>query len=261
MEYRTIQLEKRDRIYHLTLNRPDALNALSPELIAEARSALARVRQDEEAKALVVRGEGRAFSAGADLKFMKGAIEGRDERLVHVLREVNEWFFELEALPIPTVAVVKGFALAGGLELVMACDLALAAEDAVLGDQHINYALMPGGGNTQRLPRKVGLQKALYLMFTGGWLTGKQAEEWGLVLKAVPAERLEEEVEALLAQLRDKSRHALSAIKRAVYRGIQMSNWRDAVDHEVAVFHQYVASSDHVRQGLQAFAEKRRPSF
>jgi len=260
LEFNTIRLEKRERVAVLTLDRPQALNALSPEMVGEIHQALAQVKDDEEIKALVITAKGRAFSAGADLKFTQQAFE-QPKLLTDFIYDLNRLLFALEALPIPVIAVVRGFALAGGLELAMACDLVLAAEDATLGDYHINYALIPGGGNTQRLPRKLGLQKALYLLFSGASLSGRQAQDWGLVYKAVPAERLEGELQQLLDQLKDKSRPALAAIKRAVYRGWQLPNLRDAVEYETLSFTEYITTCDHARQGVQAFVEKRRPQF
>lgn len=260
MEFTTIRLEKRNRVAVLTLDRPRALNALNPEMVREIYRALAQVKDDEEIKALVVTGEGRAFCAGADLKFVQQAFE-KPKLFTDFIYDLNELLFALEELPIPVIAVVRGFALAGGLELAMACDLVLAAEDATLGDHHINYALIPGGGNTQRLPRKLGMQRALYLLFSGSGLSGREAQDWGLIYKAVPAEKLEEVVEQLLDQLRGKSRPALGAIKRAVYRGGQLPSLRDAVEYETLRLIEYLSTCDHARQGVQAFMEKRQPQF
>lgn len=259
MGYQNILLEKRDRVARITMNRPQALNALSPELVGELAQALEEVRRDASLKALVIAGAGRAFCAGADLRFFQSAVD-HPAALVPYLNGLNEVLFGLEALPVPVIALVHGYALAGGLELVMACDIALAAEDAVIGDQHANYGLLPGGGDTQRLPRKIGLPKAMALMLTGRWLTGKEAEAWGLVYKAVPASQLEEELERLLAEIRDKSREGLAHIKRAVLRGLELP-LREAVALEGRTVLEYLATSDHPRQGLQAFAEKRQPRF
>ena len=260
MAFTTIKLEKADRILTLTLDRPDALNAMNSEMLSEMQQAFVSVREDEEIKALVIRGNERAFSAGGDLKFVQQALK-EPKTFAEYRDRIYEGLFALEELPVPVIAVVRGYALAGGLELAMACDLVLAAEDATLGDQHINLALIPGGGNTQRLPRKIGIQKALHLMFTGGRLSGKEAEEWGLAYKSAPADKLEEEVEAILASLRDKSRPALGAIKKAVYEGWQMPNLRDAIKHETLSFTEYITTSDHPAQGVQAFMEKRTPKF
>ncbi len=120
----------------------------------------------------------------------------------------------IEEMPIPTIALVNGYALAGGLELLLSCDLAIAAEEARIGDQHSTFGLV-GGSSPWQLPKRIGMQKALYLMYTGGRVSGKEAEELGIVYKAVPGEKLEEELEKLLAQLRDKSRDALEFIKKA----------------------------------------------
>ena len=176
------------------------------------------------------------------------------------MKLLNDCFFQLEELSIPTIAVVQGFALAGGLELVLACDMALAADDARLGDQHANFGLMPGGGSTQRLPRRVGMQRAMELLTTGRWLSGSEAVEWGLVLRAAPQESLDAELETLLSQLRDKSRTGLAWIKSIARQGQDLP-LRAGIDREGMAFVQYFATSPHPQEGIQAFKEKRKPEF
>jgi len=259
MDYETIKLVIDSPVTTLTLNRPDALNALSPQMVEELTHATDEVEKRAGVKALVIRGEGRAFCAGADLKYMEQAFDDHS-LLSSYLKAVNAFLFRLEELPLPVIGVVHGFALAGGLELLLACDMVIAAEDAHIGDQHANYGLMPGGGSTQRLPRKLGPQKAMELLLTGRWLSGKEAEEWGLVLRAVPADKLEEELEKLLSTLRDKSRPGLGWIKQAALRGQNMS-LRDGVAFEIHSFAQYVATSSHPKEGIQAFKERRQPRF
>ena len=204
MEYTNIKLEKGDRVATIRLNRPDALNALSPEMLEELSSGVAEAGDDGSIKALVIRGEGRAFCAGADLNYFQTTFE-EPARLPGYMAQIKDTLCQIEELPIPAIAVVHGFALAGGLELMMACDMALVADDARIGDQHVNFGLMPGGGSTQRLPRRVGLQRAMELLTTGRWLSGAEAAEWGLALRSVPADELDEELEKLL-EPRTKSR-------------------------------------------------------
>jgi len=182
------------------------------------------------------------------------------DQLTGYLQSLNGCLFQLEELPIPTVAAVHGYALAGGLELMLACDLALAAEDSRLGDQHTNFGLMPGGGSTQRLPRRIGMPRAMELLTTGRWLSGVEAAAWGLVLRAVPAASLDEELEKLAAPLRGKSRAGLGWIKSVARRGQDLP-LRDGISLESEAFVRYVATSPHPREGIQAFKEKRQPRF
>ena len=259
MEYNNIKLEKENAVATIRLDRPDALNALNPDLMDELSSAIREVERDQEVKALVLRGEGRAFCAGADLTYLSTAFDAPD-RISSILRKINDCLFQLEELPVPVIGIVHGFALAGGLELMMACDLVLAEEDARIGDQHVNFGLMPGGGSTQRLPRRVGMQRAMELLTTGRWLSGAEAADWGLVLRAVPVGKLDQELEELLASLRTKSRPGLGWIKSVTRRG-QEQSLRDGVALEALAFAQYVATSSHPREGVQAFKEKRRPEF
>ena len=138
MEYTNIKLEKENSVATVRLNRPEVLNALNPELLAEFSCAVTEVGEDEEVKVLVVRGEGSAFCAGADLTYFQTALSAPD-RLSEFITRLNGCLFQLEELPLPVIALVHGFALAGGLELVLACDMAIAAEDARIGDQHVKF--------------------------------------------------------------------------------------------------------------------------
>ena len=259
MEYDTILFSVEDAVATITLNRPEVLNASSPQMVRDLSRAADRVEGDETVKALVIRGAGRSFCAGADLNSLGASFEDFSV-LEGFLKEVNSLLFHLEELPIPVIAVVHGHALAGGLELMLACDMVIAAEDARIGDQHVNFALMPGAGSSQRLPRKIGAQRAMELLLTGRWLSGKEAEQWGLVLRAVPAESLDEELERMVSRLRDKSRAALGWIKRTAMKGLGMS-LRDGVTLETRSFAEYVATSTHPKEGIQAFQEKRPAKF
>jgi enoyl-CoA hydratase/carnithine racemase len=259
MEYISIELEVDNQIATLRLNRPDALNALSRELLSEFTHAVASVERDESIKALVVRGAGRGFCAGADLLFFDRVFDDLSQ-LPDYVRALNDAFFELESLPIPTIAVVHGYALAGGMELMMACDMAIVADDARIGDQHANFGLIPGGGSTQRLPRRVGMPRAMELLTTGRWLSGSEAVEWGLALRSAPAESLEADLETLLTGLRPKSRTGLELMK-SLAKSSQDVPLRDGIALEGATFTHLFATSPHPREGITAFKEKRQPEF
>lgn len=259
MSFQCIRLTVHDRVARLTLARPDELNAVNPAMIEEVIEALAEIAALDDIKALVVAGEGRAFCAGADLTYMEGILKDR-EALSRYLGRFNEMLFALEELPIPVIGVVHGYALAGGLEILLACDLVVAAEDARIGDQHINFALIPGGGSTQRLPDRVGRQRALELLFTGRWLTGAEAAQAGLVLRAVPVDDLEGELEALLAGLRDKSRHALARIKKLTLEGGR-THLKEGIERETRSFVEHASTSPHPAVGIAAFKAKEQPKF
>ena len=259
MQYNSIELAAADRVATITLNRPDALNALSPQMATELGHAAAAVAADESVKALVVRGAGRGFCAGADLLFFDRVFDDL-ALLPPYVADLNDAFLALEALPVPTIALVHGYALAGGMELMMACDLAIVAEDARIGDQHANFGLIPGGGSSQRLPRRVGLPRAMELFTTGRWLSGAEAADWGLALRAVPPTSLDAELETLLSTLRPKSRAGLARMK-SLARASQHLPLRDGIALESATFTHHFATSTHPRAGIQAFKEKRQPEF
>ncbi len=259
MSFQCIRLTIDDRVVRLTLARPDELNAVNPGMIEEVIEALTDLSAMDDVKALVVSGEGRAFCAGADLTYMEGILADR-EALSRYLGRFNQMLFALEELPVPVIGLAHGYALAGGLEILLACDLVIAAEDARIGDQHINFALIPGGGSTQRLPGRVGRQRALELLFTGRWLTGAEAAQAGLVLRAVPMDELEGDLEALLADLRDKSRHALARIKKLALEG-DRTHLREGIARETRSFVEHAATSPHPAMGVAAFKAKEQPKF
>ncbi len=259
MQYSNITLLASDRVATILLNRPDALNALSPEMLKELSHATSQVAADQSLKALVVRGAGRGFCAGADLLYFDRALDDLS-LLPPYVRDLNEALFGLEQLPIPTIAVVHGYALAGGMELMMACDMPIVADDARIGDQHANFGLIPGGGSTQRLPRRVGMPRAMELLTTGRWLSGPEAVAWGLALRSAPADLLDAELETLLASLRAKSRAGLGLMK-SLARASQDVPLRDGVALEGATFTHLFGTSPHPRQGITAFKEKRQPEF
>ncbi|MCY4417975.1 MAG: enoyl-CoA hydratase/isomerase family protein [Chloroflexi bacterium] len=259
MQYSNITLARMDKVATIRLNRPDALNALSHDLVGEFAHATQDVAHDPDLKALVIRGEGRGFCAGADLLFFDEALDNLS-LLPGYIQDLNNALCGLEELPIPTVAAVHGYALAGGMELMMACDMAIVSDDARIGDQHANFGLIPGGGSTQRLPRRVGMPRAMELLTTGRWLSGPEAVEWGLALRSVPADSIESELESLLAGLRTKSRTGL-ALMKSLARASQDVPLRDGVALEGATFARLFGTSPHPREGITAFKEKRQPEF
>lgn len=259
VEVDPILYEATDGVANLTLNRPEAMNSLSMELVYSLHDKIKRVREDDNVRVVVIRGNDRAFSAGADLKFVNEALKSYSVFTAFVNR-LNDAFFALEALPVPVIGVIKGFALAGGFEMLLACDMALAADDARIGDQHANFGLMAGAGGTARLIRKVGLQYAMEICLTGKWLSGKEAAEIGLVLRSVPGDSLEDEVAKLVGSLKEKSRTGLAFTKRAIVRGLEMP-MRQGIDEEVFSLFEYFASSPDPANGIRAFIEKRKPDF
>jgi enoyl-CoA hydratase len=240
------------------LERPEALNSLNYEVLAGLEDAMDEALASGGVRALVLTGSGRAFCAGADLDLIDGAgVEsGAFERF---LESVGATMRRLERLPLPTIAAINGLALAGGLELVLCCDLAIAAGGAKIGDAHANYGLLPGGGGTVRLPRRVGPALAKQLMFTGAFLPAEELRHSGLLNDVVPAAELEGAVDALVTQIAAKSPLGLARMK-------QLTD--DALEQpvEVGLRAELLASSLHGRsadmaEGLAAFREKRTPEF
>lgn len=255
----TVDLSRADGVASITLNRPEALNSINMEMLDELEGALGSVRSDRDVRAVVISGAGRAFCTGADLKTVVQLFETWSEYVDYLYR-LTSVFRQLEELPVPTIARVHGFTLAGGLELLLCCDMAVAAENARIGDQHANFGLIAGAGGIPRIVRRIGRQAGMELLFTGRWLTGVEAADAGIVLRAVAEDDLDAAVEHLTEQLVSKSRRGLSYVKRAVLAGEDVP-LTTALNEERAALLEYFSTSPSPREGLAAFLEKREPKF
>lgn len=242
----------------LTLNRPELHNPIDAAMLERLSETLSALKDDPSVRLVTLRGAGKSFCAGADLKFFL-SIQEDAAALNAYIRKFKDTMALLEHFPLPVMAVVHGYVLAGGLEIMLSCDLCLAAEDAQIGDQHINFGLLPGGGASQRLPRLLGTRKAKELMFTGSRLSGAEAAGWGLVNEAVPADGLEAAAERWADGLRDKSRWALQYMKEMISAAEAMP-LNAGLDFEEQMNLQYTRIDD-LKEGLNAFREKRKPNF
>jgi len=257
MELKNILYEKKDGVATITINRPKALNAMNEETIQEILSTLDDAEKDENIRVVVITGAGdRAFSAGADINMMKagGALEAR--RTSQLGQRMTN---EVEDLEKPVIAAINGYALGGGLELAMACDLRIASENARLGQPEINIGLIPGWGGTQRLPRFVGKGLAKEMIFTGRMIDAKTAEQHGLVNKVVPADQLKSAVEELAKELIDKPPVAIKLAKELINNSTETS-LRIGITNESEAFG-LVGSTEDFKEGTAAFLEKRKPKF
>jgi enoyl-CoA hydratase len=256
MTYKTILYEQEAGVVTLTFNRPDKLNALNPEMLAEFKDAVARVGLDPAARVLLLTGAGRAFVAGADIKVFLGLdpLAARE-----FSRSAHETGFALEALAIPVIACVNGFALGGGLELAMACDFIYAADTAKLGQPEINLGIIPGFGGTQRLARLVGRGTAKEMILSGRMVDAAEARTMGLVAQVFPTDTFMEECRKSARSLAAKGRVSVAAAKRVIDQGLHQ-DLRSACLMEVDAFALCFASPD-VQEGARAFLEKRAPKF
>ncbi len=260
MSYKNIVYEQRGVTGWLALNRPDDMNALDPDTVSEMNEAVAAAAADKKVRVLVLTGKGRAFCAGADLKFIKGALkDGVGPEMGPYLDGFSSMCNGLENFPQPVIASVNGLALAGGLELLLCCDLVIAAESARIGDAHANFGLIPGGGSSARLPRKIGPTRAKYLLFTGEFLPAGDLVAAGLVNEVVPDDQLEAATGKLAEKLAGKSPLSLRRMKTLVNDGWDQP-LNAALKAEVEAFRAHGESRD-IREGLAAFAEKRSPEY
>lgn len=253
----TVHYEVRDRVAYVTLDRPGALNAFDDGQITDLMQAGLAVRDDPGVKALVITGAGDAFSVGLDIDLL-GRAFADPPYFREVLTRLRRTFLVIEQAPVPTIAAVNGLARAGGFELMVACDMAIVADEARIGDTHLSFGIMPGGGATARLPRRVGHQRARELILTGRWLEPGEAVSIGLALRSVPRARLGEAVEALVARIRPLSRAALAATKAAM-ADQEGQNLEDALDTEIDHFMRYLGNVPGADEGYRAFVEERDP--
>ena len=259
MTYQNIILEhvEAGKIAVLTVNRPQALNALNAATLDELANVLARVAADPEVRVLLITGAGeKAFIAGADITAMQGmsALEAQafSEKGQRVMQAI-------EALPIPVIALVNGYALGGGCELAMSCDWIIAAERAVFGQPEVNLGIPPGFGGTQRLSRLVGRARALELVVTGRQVKADEALRIGLVNEVVPPEQLTEKGLATARLIAAKAPVAVRVSKQAVQRGLDLDLANGCV-LETSLFAFAFGTADR-QEGMTAFVEKRAPNF
>ena len=254
-EYSNILVERRGAVGIVTLNRPQALNALNAALIAELGSALDDFEGDQAIAAIVLTGSEKAFAAGADIKEMaeKTYIEAYAEDFITCGWE------RVAQCRKPVIAAVAGFALGGGCEVAMMCDIVIAAENARFGQPEINLGTMPGAGGTQRLARFIGKAKAMDLCLTGRMMDAAEAERAGLVSRIVPAAELLSEAVKVAERIAGMSRPIAMMVKEAVNRAYE-TTLAEGVRFERRLFHSTFATEDQ-KEGMAAFIAKRKPAF
>ena len=255
MTHEHILTETRGRVAIITLNRPKALNALSDPLAEELASALKGFDADPGIAVIVLTGSEKAFAAGADI----GAMAEWDYQKVYIDNYITRHFEQVRHTRKPVIAAVAGYALGGGCELAMMCDLIIAADTAKFGQPEITIGTMPGLGGTQRLPRAVGKAKAMDLCLTGRMMDAAEAERSGLVARVVPADRLMEETLATAAKIASFSLPVILKVKEAVNRAYE-SSLAEGLLFERREFHGTFGLEDQ-KEGMRAFVEKRKPSF
>jgi enoyl-CoA hydratase len=254
VSYETILVSRAERVGTITLNRPEALNALNSQVMAEVTSAAAEFDADPGIGAIIITGSAKAFAAGADIKEMAtlsfSEVFGSDF--------FADWG-KLAAVRTPLIAAVGGYALGGGCELAMMCDVLIAAETAKFGQPEIKLGVLPGMGGSQRLTRAVGKAKAMDMILTGRTIDAAEAERIGLVSRVVAADDLLEEANAVATTISQMSRSASRMAKEAVNRAFEAS-LAEGLLYERRLFHSAFATEDQT-EGMAAFTEKRAPNF
>ncbi|MGH7873282.1 MAG: enoyl-CoA hydratase-related protein [Candidatus Binatia bacterium] len=254
MNFENVTVEKDGAVGVVTLNRPQALNALSYALVKDLSLAMQELDQDPEVRAIVVTGGDKVFAAGADIKEM--ADRGPFDELV---QERLAYRDKINRISKPMIAAVTGFALCGGCELAMSCDIVIAAENARFGQPEVNLGIIPGSGGTQRLTHVLGKHRAMELVLTGDMLSANDAERLGLVNRVVPSELVLEEAKNVAKKIAAKPALAIKAAKEAVLKAANTS-LDEGLEFERKSFYLLFASADRT-EGMKAFLEKRKPEF
>jgi enoyl-CoA hydratase len=253
-----VSTEQDGAVAIVTIDNPP-MNVLSTALLEELEAELGRLDDDEGTRAIVLRGGGeRAFVAGADIKEFPALRESASQEGGSA-RGIQRLGAHMDAGDTPFVAAINGFCIGGGLELAMCCDVRVAAEDAQLGQPEIKLGLIPGGGGTQRLPRLVGLGRALLLNLTGDFIDGRTAYEWGLVERVVPGEEVLDAALEIARTIAQRSPHAVSVL-RELARTCRDLPLEEGLRREAEAFRKCLASEDGL-EGVTAFIEKREPRF
>jgi enoyl-CoA hydratase len=257
MKFENTLYEKSKGMATITINRPKALNALNKQALQEISARLDSAEEDDTVKVVVITGSGdKGFCVGLDLKFVKGinAVDGMNLSLLG-----QKLTKKIEELKKPVIAAINGYALGGGLELAMACDLRIASETAKVGQPELNVGLIPGWGGTQRLPRLVGRGIAKELVFTGKMIDAKTAEKLGLLNKVVPSEKVKSTVEEVADELMTKPPVGLQLVKQLINSSIEVALAKGLLQEAQAFG--VLASTEDFDEGVAAFIEKRKPKY
>jgi enoyl-CoA hydratase len=254
MNFENVIVEKEGAIAVVTLNRPQALNALSYGLVKDLCLAMQELDRDKEVRVMIVTGGEKVFAAGADIKEM--ADRGPFDERIHERLDYRD---QINKMTKPVIAAVSGFALGGGCELAMSCDIIIAAETARFGQPEVNLGIIPGSGGTQRLTRLLGKHRAMEMVLTGDIVNAADAERFGLVNRVVPVELLLEEAKNVAKKIAAKPALAIKEAKEAVLKAAN-SSLDEGLEFERKAFYLLFASEDRA-EGMKAFLEKRKPEF
>jgi len=257
MAEESLLLDVHGPVAWLKLNRPEAMNSLTLDMVSRLESYLIELESNNDIRVLVLTGNGRAFCAGADLK--DTVNEDLQPGELDFIDRAEQIFGRLRHFPKPVIASLNGITLAGGLELAMCCDLMVAGESAKIGDAHANFGVFPGAGGASILPRLIPLNVAKYLLFTGKFISAKEMQQFGLVNEVVADTELFDSTQALAELIAEKSPISLRRMK-VVSNDAQDKSRADALIHEQSEFRKHQRSYDMV-EGLSAFVEKRKPDF
>lgn len=259
MNWENIRLDLNERLARVTLARPGKLNPLDWATVKELKAAVAAIDATPGVDFVLLTGEGRSFSAGGDLDGYIRLYQKPDE-FQAFLDDFHAMLTGIEQARAIWVAAVNGVCVAGGIELLLACDMAIAAETARIGDGHLNFGQLPGAGGSQRLPRAIGLLRAKHLMLTGELLDAHAAERWGLVTKVVPDRELIPAAEGWIADMAGRSPVGLAGAKRLANLTLD-TPYTEGLRAEIAFVHHYATTEPDATEGLMAFRDKRAPVF
>jgi enoyl-CoA hydratase len=253
-----VRTSKGEGVGVIELARPEIFNCLSSATLKSIECSLEGFEQDRSTRSLLIFAEGKNFCTGAELGEVQ-KVRGSKQRMQEFLAVGHRVLSRLEASRLPVIGAVQGLCLAGGLELALACDVLFAAEDARFGDQHGAFGLIPGWGGSQRLPRAIGLQRSLDLMFSARWISASTAEAWGLVSYVVPADKLRSQAAAYANKLVKRSAAGLGTMKKLAREGLQL-DLSSGLKFEQEAGVPILLGAD-AEEGILAFQERRQPSF
>jgi len=259
MKFNTIIVSKEKHIATIILNRPEAMNAMNLEMFEELEMAQKDINNDVDIRAMVITGKGDAFSSGADFTLVTFLSQLSSHEFKEKLRYLQGVVTMIEDMEKPVIAAINGYALGGGLDLALACDLRIAVEGAKMGEQYIKVGIMPDLGGTQRLPKLVGITKAKEMIFLGKMINAEEAEKIGLLNWVFPKDNFESETMAIARKLATGPSFALGYAKKAINEGFG-KEIRTGLEFEVSGQNICIQTED-VKEGIAAFQEKREPQF